>query len=359
MQLSPVQTLPPRLLTRGADVLPGVLITAAIALVATGIGAIVPVLGSAVPAIVIGVLLSLVRPRLMAGHEKADARIQPGIAYSGKFLLQLAVVLLGVQLSIGAIAQVGLESLPIMLTTLVVCLVGAWLLGRMLRTERRLTTLIGVGTGICGASAIAAVSPVIGAASAEIAYAVSTIFLFNILAVVLFPLIGHALNLDPHTFGLFAGTAVNDTSSVVAAAGVFSTLALGYAVVVKLVRTLMIIPISIGLSVMEARRSARADSAAQPLTGRRIAKLVPWFLIGFLIVAIVNSTGIIPDAPREVLVQASVFLIAMALAGIGLSTDIPALRRAGWRPLALGGMLWVLVTVTALLTIAGTAALRG
>lgn len=359
MQLSPVQTLPTRLSRRGADVLPGVLITAAIALVATGIGAIVPVLGSAVPAIVIGVLLSLVRPRLMAGREKADARIQPGIAYSGKFLLQLAVVLLGVQLSIGAIAQVGLESLPIMLTTLVVCLVGAWLLGRMLRTERRLTTLIGVGTGICGASAIAAVSPVIGAASAEIAYAVSTIFLFNILAVLIFPLLGHALNLDPHTFGLFAGTAVNDTSSVVAAAGVFSTAALGFAVVVKLVRTLMIIPISIGLSVMEARRSARSDGAAQPLTGRRIAKLVPWFLIGFLIVAIVNSTGIIPDAPREVLVQASVFLIAMALAGIGLSTDIPALRRAGWRPLALGGMLWVLVTVTALLTIAATAALRG
>src|SRR5690606_15798313 len=174
-------------------------------------------------------------------------------------------------------------------------------------------------------------------------------------AVVLFPLIGHALNLDPHTFGLFAGTAVNDTSSVVAAAGVFSTAALGFAVVVKLVRTLMIIPISIGLSVMEARRS----TDGQPLTGRRIAKLVPWFLIGFVIVAIVNSTGVIPDAPREILVQASVFLIAMALAGIGLSTDIPALRRAGWRPLALGGMLWMLVTITALATIAVTAALRG
>lgn len=355
MQFFPVQTLPSRLGRRGIAVLPGVLITAAIALVATGIGELVPVIGSAVPAIVIGVLLSLVRPKVMVGRETADARIQPGIAYSGKFLLQLAVVLLGVQLSVGAIAEVGLESLPIMLTTLAVCLVGAWALGRMLRTERRLTTLIGVGTGICGASAIAAVSPVIAATSAEIAYAVSTIFLFNILAIVVFPLIGHAMNLDPHTFGLFAGTAVNDTSSVVAAASVFSTAALGYAVVVKLVRTLMIIPISVGLSVMEARRSARG----QPLTGRRIVGLVPWFLTGFIIVAIVNSTGVIPDGPRDVLVTASVFLIAMALAGIGLSTDIPALRRAGWRPLALGGMLWVLVTVTALATITVTAALRG
>lgn len=355
MQFTPVGTLPSRLALRGIDVFPGVILTAAIAVVSTGIGAVLPVLGSALPAIVIGVLLSVVRPRIMAGREKADARLQPGIAYSGKFLLQLAVVVLGVQLSLGVIAEVGLESLPIMLTTLTVCLLGAWWLGRMLRTERRLTTLIGVGTGICGASAIAAVSPVIGAASAEIAYAVSTIFLFNILAVLAFPLIGHALNMDPHTFGLFAGTAVNDTSSVVAAAGVFSTLALGYAVVVKLVRTLMIIPISIGLSVMEARRSADG----RKLTGRRIANLVPWFLIGFVVVALINSTGLIPDAPREALVHVSVFLIAMALAGIGLSTDIPALRRAGWRPLALGGMLWVLVTLTALATIAVTAALRG
>ena len=354
MQFAPASTLPRRLTDRGIDVLPGVLLTGAIALVATGVGAAVPVLGSAVPAIVLGVLLSLLRPRVMRGRDGANARIQSGIAYSGKFLLQLAVVLLGVQLSIGSILQVGLESLPIMLTTLIVCLLGAWLVGRMLRTERRLTTLIGVGTGICGASAIAAIAPVIGAASAEIAYAVSTIFLFNILAVVLFPLLGHALNLDPHTFGLLAGTAVNDTSSVVAAAGVYSTAALGFAVVVKLVRTLMIIPISVGLSVMEARRNA----AGQRLTGRRIARLVPWFLIGFIVVAIINSLGIIPDGPRDALVHVSVFLIAMALAGIGLSTDIPALRRAGWRPLALGGILWVLVTVTALATIAVTAAWR-
>lgn len=354
MQISPAATLRTRLAVRGVEVLPGVLVTGAIALVATGIGSVVPVLGSAVPAIVIGVLLSLLRPRTMRDRAAVDARIQPGITYSGKFLLQLAVVLLGVQLSIGSILQVGLESLPIMLTTLIVCLLGAWIVGRMLRTERRLTTLIGVGTGICGASAIAAIAPVIGAASAEIAYAVSTIFLFNIAAVVLFPLLGHALNLDPHTFGLLAGTAINDTSSVVAAAGVYSTAALGFAVVVKLVRTLMIIPISVGLSVMEARRSADGER----LTGRRIAKLVPWFLTGFVVVAVINSLGVIPDAPREALVHISVFLIAMALAGIGLSTDIHALRRAGWRPLALGGILWVLVTLTALGTIAVTSGWR-
>lgn len=170
----------------------------------------------------------------------------------------------------------------------------------------------------------------------------------------LFPLLGHALNLDPHTFGLLAGTAVNDTSSVVAAAGVYSTAALGFAVVIKLVPTLMNIPISAGLSVMDARR----ETDGRSLSGARIARLVPWFLIGFIVVAMINSSGIVPDARRDVLVHINVFLIATALAGIGLSKDIPALRRAGWRPLALGGILWVLVTATALGTIALTDWLR-
>ncbi|WP_353112796.1 putative sulfate exporter family transporter [Microbacterium sp.] len=354
MQFSPARTLPRRLARHGVDVLPGVVVTATVATVSTMIGSAAPVIGSAVPAIVIGVLLSLLRRRAMAGHQKADARLQPGITYSGKFLLQLAVVVLGAQLSMSRIVEVGLESLPVMLVSLTVCLVGAWLIGRALGVERKLTTLIGVGTGICGASAIAAVSPVIAAAGAEIAYAVSTIFLFNILAVVLFPLLGHLLQLDPHTFGLLAGTAINDTSSVVAAASVYGTAALGFAVVVKLVRTLMIIPISVGLSVMEARRSA----GGHRLTGRRILHLVPWFLVGFIVVAVVNSFGVIPDGPREFLVHASVFLIAMALAGIGLSTDIPALRRAGWRPLALGGILWALVTAASVATIALTSGMR-
>ncbi len=334
MQFLPARTLPNRLLLRAGEVWPGVLLTALIAVVATLIGTAVPVLGSVLPAIVIGVVITLVRaPR---------GRVRPGITYSTKFLLQLAVVLLGAQLSLSSIAVVGLESLPVMLSTLVVCLAAAWGIGRMLGVQRRLRTLIGVGTGICGASAIAAVSPVIGALSGEIAYAVSVIFLFNILAVVLFPFLGHLLGLSPHSFGLLAGTAINDTSSVVAAASVFSTAALGFAVVVKLVRTLMIIPISIGLSVIEARRTAQGTA----LTPRRILGLVPWFLVGFVLVAIVNSVGLIPESLHSGLVSASVFLIATALAGIGLSTDLAAVRSAGWRPLLLGGILWVLVTAT-------------
>jgi len=339
MNVSPVRTLPARLVTRGVDVAPGVGITVVIALVATGIARLVPALGSALPALLIGVVVAVIR--------KPTGRFAPGVGYSGKFVLQLAVVLLGVQLSLSSILVVGVQSLPVMLSSLVVCLLAAWLIGRALRIPTRERTLIGVGTGICGASAIAAVSPIIGATSAEIAYAVSTIFLFNAIAVVVFPYLGHALGMDPHTFGLFAGTAVNDTSSVVAAASLFATSALGFAVVVKLVRTLMIIPISIGLAIAENRRT----SAGAPMTARRALGLVPWFLVGFLLVAIANSFIPIPAGVHDGLVTASVFLVSVALAGIGLSTDLAAIRRAGWRPLLLGLTLSTLVAGTSLFVI--------
>lgn len=343
MNVAPLHTLPTRLGSRGIDVLPGALLCAAVAVVATLIGSVVPLVGSAIPAVVIGVVIALIK--------KPNARLTPGIGYAGKFVLQCAVVLLGAQLSLASIVSVGLESLPVMLSSLTVCLLGAWVIGRALGVDRDLRVLLGVGTGICGASAIAAISPVIRAKSADIAYAISTVFLFNILAVLLFPAVGHALGMSPHSFGLFAGTAVNDTSSVVAAASVFSASALGFAVVVKLVRTLMIIPISVGLAVMEGRRSGEAER----LTPARVIKLVPWFLVGFLVVATLTSLGAVPAPAADVLTQVSVFLVATALAGIGMSTDLRAIRKAGLKPLALGGILSVLVAGTTL----GVMALTG
>lgn len=222
----------------------------------------------------------------------------------------------------------------------------------MLQIDRELKILIGVGTGICGASAIAAVSPVIRAKNSNISYAVSTIFLFNVLAVMAFPALGHALGMSPHAFGLFAGTAVNDTSSVVAAASVYSAAALGFAVVVKLVRTLMIIPISIGLAVIEARRT----QSTERFTLARAARLVPWFLVGFLVLAAVGSTGLLPLSMVAGITQVSVFLVAMALAAIGLSTDLRAIRAAGLRPLLLGGLLSLTVATTTLLAMWATGA---
>ncbi|MGB4779035.1 YeiH family protein [Microbacterium sp.] len=336
MQFSPVNTLPRRLVARGSDVWLGLLLCLVIAVIATVIGTFVPLVGSAIPAVMIGVVIAVIR--------KPAGQVVPGIGYSGKFVLQCAVVLLGSQLSLKSIVEVGTESLPVMLSSLIVCLVAAWLLGRWMGIERDIRTLIGVGTGICGASAIAAVAPIVKAKSHDISYAISTVFLFNILAVVVFPLVGHALGMTPHAFGLFAGTAVNDTSSVVAAASVFSSAALGFAVVVKLVRTLMIIPISVTLAIIEGRRNGDDER----LTPRRVFKMIPWFLFGFVIMALIASTGIITEAGAEILGRLSVFLVATALAGIGLSTDIRAIRAAGLKPLALGGVLSALVALTAL-----------
>jgi uncharacterized integral membrane protein (TIGR00698 family) len=360
----PADTSRPRRAARRAQAIaPGLGLALAVAAAATVMGQYVPLIGSAVPGAVIGVVIAIV--------VKPGARFAPGVKWASTFVLQCSVVLLGAQLSIAEAARVGVSSLPVMLGTLAICLAAAWLYGRLLGVPGDLRTLIGVGTGICGGSAIAAVSPVIEAASADVAYAISTIFLFNIAAVLAFPLLGHALGMSQQSFGLFAGTAVNDTSSVVATATTYGTAATSHAVVVKLVRTLMIIPICLGLAALTARKQQRVAITAAPATAataardgaaagvcaspaaarmspRRAVKLVPWFLIGFVLVAAVNSGGIIPAGAHSPIEHASVFLVAVALSAIGLSANVAALRKAGARPLVLGALLWITVAAASL-----------
>jgi uncharacterized integral membrane protein (TIGR00698 family) len=238
-----------------------------------------------------------------------------------------------------------------MLGTLVFCLLLAWLVGRAMHIGADLRTLIGVGTAICGASAIAAVTPTIRAKNPDTTYAISTIFLLNVVAVLVFPPIGHALGMSQEAFGLFAGTAVNDTSSVVAAAASYGSAAADHAVVVKLVRTLMIIPIVMGLSVLVRSRDRAGQAAPEGGAVRRLLGLVPWFLICFVVVVAGNTVGLVPEGSQGFIRQAAVFLIATALAAIGLSTDVAALRRTGPRPMVLGLVLWAGVTSSSLVLI--------
>lgn len=311
-----------------------------IAALATAAGSLAPVVGAPVIGIVAGVAL-----RLAFGLPR---QLGPGVDVGKGFVLQCAVVVLGSQLSLSEVVDVGVGSLPVLLGTLVACLAMAYLVGRRLGIDGDLRTLVGVGTAICGASAIAAVSPIIRARSEQIAYAVSTIFLFNVAAVLVFPPLGHALGMSQQAFGLFAGTAVNDTSSVVAAASAYGHPAANHAVVVKLVRTLMIIPICLGLAALVRRRDARTDrERAVPRV--RLRGLVPWFLVGFLVVAAANSAGLIPTGAHPALTHLSLFLITTALVAIGLSTDLAELRRTGARPLLLGLILWITVSGTSLL----------
>ncbi len=349
----PVPTAQPASTATWRSRLPGLALAVGLALVATAVGTAVPVVGGPVSGVVIGVLVGvLVRRRARA---ESVAALGPGLKLASKLVLQVAVVLLGARLSLAQVAEVGLESLPVMLGTVVVCLLGAAVVGRLLGVDAELRTLIGTGTAICGASAIAAVTPVVRASATNVAYALSTVFAFNVAAVLLFPPLGHLLGMDQEAFGLFAGTAVNDTSSVVAAAATFGTLAADHAVVVKLVRTLLIIPIVVGLAVLVARRDRQASGASGPRPS--LLRLVPWFLVGFLLLATLNSLGAVPSSWHGPLATAATFLITVALTAIGLSTDLPALRAAGLRPLAFGGILWLLVTLSALGIMALTDAL--
>jgi uncharacterized integral membrane protein (TIGR00698 family) len=348
-----------RLRVRWAQVVrcsPGLALALGIAGVAMFVGSFVPLVGAPVTGVVIGVGLAAVR--------KPGARAAPGIGLASRRVLQVAVVVLGAQLSLAQLVKVGIGTLPVMIGTVTVCLLLAYFVGRWLRVSGELRTLIGVGTGICGASAIAAVTPVIGAASLDVAFAVSTIFLFNIAAVLSFPLLGHLLGLSQHSFGLFAGTAVNDVSSVVATSTTYGASAGSYAVVVKLTRTLLIIPVCLGLAALTARRArsgtrtvadpARGDNAdpAAPLTATRprlkLHRLVPWFLVGFVLIAAANSIGLIPAATHHGLAQVSAFLVTVALSAIGLSTDLAGFRCTGARPLLLGALLWMAVSGTSL-----------
>ncbi|MFH9826387.1 YeiH family protein [Streptomyces bobili] len=315
--------------------IPGLAVTVVLAVVAMAVGERLPVLSGPVTAVVLGVLVAAVR--------RPAPRLTPGMRMAGKPVLQTGVALLGAQLSLSQVLHVGASSLPVMIGSLAACLLAARVIGRRLGVGGDLRTLIGAGTGICGASAIAAVTPVIGAASAQVAYAISTIFLFNIAAVVIFPLVGHLIGMDPEVFGLFAGTAVNDMSSVVAVATAYGPGAVDDAVVVKLTRTLMIIPVCLGLALLAGRRARSAPSA--PV---RPAGLVPWFLVVFLLAAAANSAGLVPAAAHPGLKELSVFLITVALSAVGLSTDLTALRRTGPRPLLLGACLWVVVSSSSL-----------
>jgi uncharacterized integral membrane protein (TIGR00698 family) len=309
-----------------------------VAAVATVLGKCAPVVGGPVFAIVLGVLLAAAIPALRA------PRLKPGLTFASKPVLQTSIVVLGTGLSLGQVAQVGGQSLPVMLGTLVIALGGAWLLGRALNVRGDTQTLIGVGTGICGASAIAATTAVIRAKDSEVAYAIGTIFTFNIAAVLLFPPLGHLIGMSPHAFGLWSGTAINDTSSVVAAAFAYGGDAGPHSIVVKLTRTLMLIPIVMVLAILKSRK----DSRATGLRGMPWRKIVPVFLGGFLVAATLNSLGVIPAAWHPALSELGTFLITTALAGIGLSLRLGDMRRAGPRPLLLGAILWVAVAAGSL-----------
>lgn len=312
----------------------GLLLVLAIALPAFLLGRAWPLVGGAVIGIVAG----------LAFRQTVGVRPEhlPGMGFAGKQLLQAAIILLGFGLSLGQVAQTGRETIAVTLVSLFAALLAAALLGRLLRIHGKLQTLIGVGTAICGGSAIAAVTPIIKPEQHDTAFAISTIFLFNLVAVLTFPALGHALGLSELGFGLWAGTAINDTSSVVAAAYAYSPAAGDYATVVKLTRATLIIPICLLLALAVAwRQRKRADFS--------LRRIFPWFILGFLAASALRSAGLVPAAALPLLQMAAQFLIVMALTAIGLSADLRRMAATGARPILLGLGTWIAVAVSSLL----------
>lgn len=320
----------------------GLLLCLCIAIPCWMLGRALPVIGGPVFAILAGMAIALL--------VRDKGRAQAGIAYTSKTILQYAVILLGFGLNLSEVAKVGVQSLPIILSTITTSLVVSFLLHRLLHIPSNISTLVGVGSSVCGGSAIAATAPVIGADDEEIAQSISVIFLFNVIAALIFPKLGMILGLSNEGFGLFAGTAVNDTSSVTAAAaawdGLHGSNTLDAATVVKLTRTLAIIPITLVLAVRRARK-------AESENGEKISlrQVFPFFILFFIGASVITTVAVAAGVPAEVFLpmkDLSKFFIVMAMGAIGLQTDVVKLIKSGAKPILMGLSCWIGITLVSL-----------
>lgn len=328
------------------QIVPGFALALVVAFCARWIESLLPIhlIGASVIALFIGMGINYMK--------KPTKSIQIGLKFTSKKILKFAIILLGASLSIGTILEVGKLSLTVMLFTLLTCFGGGYFIGKLLGLNWKLSNLISAGTGICGGSAIAAIAPVIDADDKDIAYAMSATFLFDMAMIVLFPILGQKLGLSDMAYGLWAGTAVNDTSSVVAAGYAFSEAAGDFATMVKLTRTLSIIPTVLAFSLLNARlkrRDAIATGRTEDTAHRlSISSIIPWFILLFIGMAVINSFGFIPATLSIALKDISKFLMVAALAAIGMNTDFNEMKKSGINPMIHGFIISALVVIVAL-----------
>lgn len=314
--------------------LPGALLCLLLASIAWFLGRLFPVAGGAIIAILLGILL--------ANFWSYPQIYKAGISATSKRVLQSAIVLFGFQMNLGNVLVLGYQGLILICATIVTALLLAYVIGKALRVQTEEQVLIGIGTAICGGSAIAAVAPVIKAGEREVVTAISTIFFFNVLAVFIFPLVGHIFLMSDLRFGMWCGVAINDTSSVVAAAYSYSDVAGETATVVKLTRTLMIIPATFILAIRQVKKAGQAGSF-------RFSKVFPWFVAAFFAACVMNSINLIPAQVSIFWGSMGKYCIMVAMAAIGLNTNLRELIRHGKKPLFLGGCCSVAVALVSLL----------
>lgn len=316
----------------------GVLFCLIIAIPATLFGKQIEVVGGPVFAIPFGMVLALVFPK------NRREQLAAGVTYTSKKVLQYAVILLGFGMNLSQILSKGAQSLPIIVATISTSLVIAFVLCRVMNVPGKIATLVGVGSSICGGSAIAATAPVIDADDREIAQAISVIFLFNVIAALVFPTLGGMLGLTNEGFGLFAGTAINDTSSVTAAASAWDSMhpganVLESATVVKLTRTLAIIPITLVLACWQMHLARKAGGDAKSTFS--LKRAFPMFVLFFVLASVITTVLQLPASVTAPIKELSKFFIVMAMAAIGFNTDIVELVKKGGKPIALGFCCWI------------------
>ena len=328
----------------------GIFICFIIAVPSWFLGRIFPVVGGAVIAIIAGMIITM----FWNNKGKAGA----GIKWTSKVILQTAVVLLGFGMNLGIIFETGKQSLPIIICTITTSLIIAWIMKKVLKVPANTSVLVGVGSSICGGSAIAATAPVIDADDDEIAQSIAVIFFFNVLAAIFFPILGKAIGFDTvhgDAFGIFAGTAINDTSSVTAAASTWDSMwnlgseTLNKAVTVKLTRTLAIIPITLGLSLIRAKKSGKDGKKS---TSFSLKQSFPMFILYFVIAAIVTTVCVHMGIGVEVfqpVKELSKFMIIMAMAAIGLNSNVVQLIKTGGKPIVVGATCWCGITIVSLI----------
>ena len=279
------------------------------------------------------------------------AWIKPALKFTSKKILKLAIILLGASLSVGTIMSVGKMTFFVMIFTFAMCFGGGYLVRKLFGLNWKLGNLISAGTGICGGSAVAAIAPVIDADDKDVAFALSSTFLFDMVMVALYPIMGRLLGMSDIAYGIWAGTSVNDTASVVASGYAFSELAGDFATMVKLTRTIAIIPTVLVFAYIGMRMKKKELQASGDGKKVKLTKIIPWFIGGFLLLAILNSVGCIPVAAAGVIKGTSKFLMVTALAAIGLNTSLVDFKKAGLRPMFYGITIDTLVTLTALIVI--------
>ncbi|MBU3071984.1 YeiH family protein [Clostridium estertheticum] len=318
----------------------GMALSILLALVAWKLGNLIPIVGGPVFGIVLGIIINNT-----IGKPKVTL---PGIMFTSKKILTWAIVVLGAGLSLTQVLKTGLSSFSVTIFTLAASFITAFAVGKLLGIPYKLKALIGVGTAICGGSAIAAISPIIEADDMEISYSISTIFLFNIIAVLIFPPIGHLLGFSDKAFGLWAGTAINDTPSVVAAGYAYSNAAGAYATIVKLTRTTMIIPISLIFAFVTAYKKKK-ESKQDSKVNYSFRKIFPWFIIWFLVASLLNTLGIFKGDSLTYINTTGRFMIVTAMSAIGLNTDLKKMVSNGVRPILLGLIVWFSVANVSIL----------